>query len=66
MGSVGNPSKEFAWFQIQASAVLALHEAAESYMVRLFEDTNLCAIHTKCVMLLPKDMQLVHRIRGEP
>ena len=27
------------------SAVLALQEAAEAYLVGLFEDTNLCAIH---------------------
>ena len=39
--------KEYAWYRIQASVVLALHEATESYMVRLFEDTNLCAIHAK-------------------
>ena len=38
---------EYAWYRIQASAVLALHEAAESYLIRLFEDTNLCAIHAK-------------------
>merc|ERR1719296_377051 len=49
----------------QTSAVLALQEAAEAYMVGLFEDTNLCAIHAKRVTIMPKDMQLARRIRGE-
>ena len=51
--------------RFQASAVLALQEAAESYMIGLFEDTNLCAIHGKRVTIMPKDMQLARRIRGE-
>ena len=51
--------------QIQTSAVLALHKAAEAYLIFLMEDTNLCGIHTKRVMILPKDMQLVRRIRGK-
>merc|ERR1712025_1348107 len=49
----------------QSSAVLALQEASEAYMVGLFEDTNLCAIHAKRVTIMPKDMQLARRIRGE-
>ena len=51
--------------RFQSSAVLALQEAAESYMVGLFQDTNLCAIHAKRVTIMPKDMQLARRIRGE-
>ena len=51
--------------RFQSSAVLALQEAAEAYMVGLFEDTNLCAIHAKRVTIMPKDMQLARRIRGE-
>jgi len=51
--------------RFQSSAVLALQEASESYMVGLFEDTNLCAIHAKRVTIMPKDMQLARRIRGE-
>ena len=43
----------------------ALREAAEAYLVGLFEDTNLCAIHAKRVTILPKDMQLAKRLRGE-
>ena len=42
--------------RFQSSAVLALQEAAEAYMVGLFEDTNLCAIHAKRVTIMPKDM----------
>merc|ERR1711957_251631 len=51
--------------KFQTSAVLALQEASEAYMVGLFEDTNLCAIHAKRVTIMPKDMQLARRIRGE-
>ena len=49
----------------QSTALLALQEAAEAYTVTLFEDTNLCAIHAKRVTIMPKDIQLVRRIRGE-
>lgn len=51
--------------RFQASAVAALQEASESYLVGLFEDTNLCAIHAKRVTIMPRDMQLARRIRGE-
>lgn len=49
----------------QSTAMLALQEAAEAYLIGLFEDTNLCAIHAKRVTIMPKDMQLARRIRGE-
>lgn len=42
-----------------------LQEACEAYLVGLFEDTNLCAIHAKRVTIMPKDIQLARRIRGE-
>ena len=51
--------------RFQSQAVLALQEAVEAYLVGLFEDTNLCAIHAKRVTIMPKDMQLARRIRGE-
>ena len=51
--------------RFQSTAILALHEAAEAYMVGVFEDTNPCAIHAKRVTIMPKDMQLARRIRGE-
>lgn len=51
--------------RFQANALLAVQEAAEAYLVGLFEDTNLCAIHAKRVTIFPKDMQLSRRIRGE-
>ena len=50
---------------IQSSAVMALQEACEAYIVGLFEDSNLCAIHGKRVTIMPKDIQLARRIRGE-
>ena len=45
--------------------VWCLQEACEEYLVALFEDTNLCAIHAKSVTIMPKDIQLAHCIRGE-
>ena len=60
--SGGNPNKPN---RIQATAVLALQEASEAYLVGLFEDTNLCALHGKRVTIMPKDMQLARRIRGD-
>ena len=51
------------WFQ--SAAILCLQEAAEVYLVSLFEDTNLCAIHARRVTIMPKDIQLARRIRGE-
>ena len=50
-------------FQVQA--IGALQEAAEAYLVGLFEDTNLWAIHAKRITIMPKDIQLARRIRGE-
>ena len=51
--------------KFQHNAMLALQEATEAYLVGLFEDTNLCAIHAKRVTIMPKDLQLARRIRGE-
>ena len=51
--------------RFQSAAIGALQEAAEAYIVGLFEDTNLCAIHAKRVTIMPKDLQLARRIRGE-
>ena len=48
-----------------SGAILALQKAVEAYLVGLFEDTNLCAIHAKCITIMPKDIQLARRIRGE-
>jgi histone H3 len=51
--------------RFQSSAIVALQEACEAYMIGLFEDCNLCAIHAKRVTIMPKDLQLARRIRGE-
>ncbi|VAH07519.1 unnamed protein product [Triticum turgidum subsp. durum] len=58
------PRKQLAT-KAARNAVSALQEAAEAYLVGLFEDTNLCAIHAKRVTIMPKDIQLARRIRGE-
>ena len=51
--------------RFQSTAVLALQEASEAYLVRLFEDANMCCIHARRVTIMPKDLQLARRIRGE-
>ena len=51
--------------KFQSLAMMALQEAAEAYLVGLFEDTNLCAIHAKQVMIMQKDVQLARCISGE-
>eukprot|EP00887_Chlorella_sp_A99_P007148 scaffold2.g7148.t1 len=51
--------------RFQFQALNALQEAAETYIVSLFEDANLCRIHAKRVTIQPKDIQLARRIRGE-
>ena len=51
--------------RFQSAAVLCLQEATEAYLVRLFDDANLCAIHARRVTIMPKDIQLARRIRGE-
>ncbi|POS73313.1 histone H3v [Diaporthe helianthi] len=53
--------EEFRW---QSQAIQALQEAAEAFLVHLFEDVNLCAIHAKRVTIMQKDIQLARRIRG--
>ena len=51
--------------RFQGSTIICLQEAAEAFLVSLLEDTNLCAIHTKRVTIMPKDVQLARCIRGE-
>jgi len=51
-------------FRWTAESMLAIQEATEDFMVHLFEDCNLCAIHAKRVTIMPKDLQLARRIRG--
>ena len=55
-------NKDLRW---QAKAIMALHEAFEDYLVGLFEDCVLEAIHRKRVTVMPKDMFIALRIRGE-
>ncbi|KAK4984330.1 centromeric DNA-binding histone H3-like protein cse4 [Elasticomyces elasticus] len=59
--SMSTTGELFRW---QSQAIQALQEAAEAFLVHLFEDTNLCAIHAKRVTIMQKDIQLARRIRG--
>jgi histone H3/H4 len=54
-----------ATIRMQSQAIAAMHEAAEAHLVGIFEDTNSIAIHAKRVTIMPKDMALARRIRGE-
>jgi histone H3 len=51
--------------RFQSSAVAAIQEATESYVISLLADTNLCAIHTRRVTIMPRDVHLARRLRGE-
>ncbi|KAG2418760.1 histone H3 [Aspergillus terreus] len=58
------PAERGAELRWQSHAIQALQEAAEAFLVHLFEDTNLCALHAKRVTIMQKDIQLARRIRG--
>jgi len=63
--------REITWdfkpgLRYQSPALQALQEAAEAYLVSIFQDTNLLAMHAKRVTIFPKDIQLARYIRGEP
>ena len=49
----------------QSTAIAALQEAAENFIVGLFEDVNLLAVHAKRVTVMPRDIRLALRIRGD-
>ena len=51
--------------RFQSAAIGALQEASEAYLVGLFEDCNLVTRHAKRVTIMPHDMQLARRLRGE-
>lgn len=52
-------------YKYQPAALNALQEAAEAYLVYLFEDTNLCCVHARRVTIMPRDIQLARRLRRE-
>ena len=52
-------------FRYTAESLLAIQEATEDFLVHLFEDCNLCAIHAKRQTVMRKDLQLARRIRGD-
>ena len=51
--------------RFQSTAITALQEAAENFIVGLFEDVNLLAVHAKRVTVMPQDVRLALRIRGD-
>ena len=61
-GGPGTPSVQVCF---QSTALAALQEAAEKYLIGLFEDVNLLAVHAKRVTVMPCDIRLALRIRGD-
>ena len=59
----GTPSMQM---RFQSTTIAALWEAAENFMVGLFEDVNLLAVHAKRVMVMPRDIRLALRIKRRP
>ena len=51
--------------QLQSMAIMALQEAGETFVIGLLEQSNLCALHAKQVMIMPKDIQLPRCIWGD-
>ena len=54
-----------AGLRFQSSAVAAIQEATEAFVISLLSDANLTALHANRVTCLPRDLQLVRRLRGE-
>ena len=55
----GTPSMQV---RFQSTAIATLQEAAENFIVGLFEDVNLLAVHAKRVTIMPRDIRLALRI----
>mmetsp|Transcript_67702 Transcript_67702/g.149867 ORF Transcript_67702/g.149867 Transcript_67702/m.149867 type:complete len:163 (-) Transcript_67702:28-516(-) len=51
-------------YRMETQALMALHEAAETMMVGLFEDMNVCSVHCKRVTIMPRDLALCRRLNG--
>ncbi|CAI4233305.1 unnamed protein product [Auanema sp. JU1783] len=50
-------------YRFTSEALAALQEATEAFLVQVFTDGYLCAVHAKRVTLQPKDIQLVRRLQ---
>ena len=51
--------------QFQTTAIFVIQEAGEAFLVGLLKQANLCALHAKCVTIMPRDIQLARRIQGD-
>ena len=51
-------------YRFQSTALLALQEASEDYLVRMFTQVNDLAIHGKRVTIKPEDIHIWGRITG--
>ena len=52
-------------FKFSLRGISALHVASEDYLIGLFEDSFLCALHAKRITLMKKDMTLARKLRGD-
>ena len=51
--------------RIQSMALLGLQTACEQYVIELFSQTQIAAIHGKRITIQPKDMSIVLQFRGD-
>ena len=66
LGLIGEVAQDFrVGLHFTADTAYTLQCASKDYLVQLFKDSNLCAIHAKHLTIMPKDIQLARRIRGE-
>lgn len=60
---------QVSWHHLKAvesfSNAFSIQDGAEAFMIGLFEDTNLAALHARRVTIMPRDMELARRIRGD-
>ena len=52
-------------YKFSLRGIAALHVASEDYLIGLFEDSYLCALHAKRITLMRKDINLARRLRGD-
>ncbi|KAH9398944.1 hypothetical protein TYRP_018329 [Tyrophagus putrescentiae] len=51
--------------RFQVASLEALHQASEYFLISMLEHANLAAIHAKRVTIMPRDIMLARRIRGD-
>ena len=55
------PGTQSVQVKFQSTAITALQEVPENFIVGLFEDVNLLAVHAKRITVMPRDIRLAVR-----